>query len=106
MVGITRRRFLAALAVTLSGLGFRRAAALPARPRIEPRLSMPPPPVEPVAALPEVYDAGWWVEPGGWMYHPTVGWLHLFQHARDVRRALCYGPPPPISFDLGEAMKG
>ena len=110
MPKLTRRRVLAALAVALSGLGFRRATALPVVPRIEPAAPMPPPSTEPIPALSEVYDAGWWVEPGGWSYHPSRGWMHCFRPPRDVERAAWFGPPPPraplISFDWGKVMKG
>lgn len=95
MLDLTRRRFLAALAVSLAGLAMRRAAARPARVRIEPVLSKLPP-AEPAPAPVEVSMDGWFPGPGNWAYSPRLGWIHTFQPMPDRKLAAWYGPPPPF----------
>ncbi len=94
MLAFARRRVLA---VTLAGLGFRRAAALPV-------------PVKPDLSPSRVCTSGWWVGPGNWAYHQEIGWMHSFLPMHDLKPAEWYGPPPPrpapIPFDWGKVMKG
>ena len=91
MFDLARRRVLAVLAVALSGLGVRRAAALPVAP-------LPVPlPIEPVPAPPIVVTSGWWQESGSsWAYHLEHGWMHANPPLRNLVRAQWYGPPPPM----------
>ena len=88
MLNITRRRVLAALTATLTGLGIRRAAALPVPVPVA---------IEPIPEPSIVCTEGWWVEPGGTMaYHHKIGWMHSFMPMRNLKKAQWYGPPPPL----------
>lgn len=97
MLHLSRRRFTAALAAIIAGLGIRRAVARPVR--IEPTLAEPEPWMpswlkerEP----PEYCLDGVWLEDGGHrVYYPGTGWVHMFRPMRHNKLASWYGPPPP-----------
>ena len=101
MLKTTRRRVLAFVVALMPVLGFRRAAA-------GPLVAEPVPVPEPVASLPVV--VGWWRGPGGWAYHPDLGWMHSFMPIKDLTPANWYGPPPPrpapIPMDWGKVLNG
>ena len=89
MLNLARRHVLAALAVALSGLGARRAAALPAAPV--------PAPIEPVLKPSIVCTSRWGAHPGSaWAYHAGMGWVHANPPLRNLELAQWYGPPPPM----------
>lgn len=106
MFTLGRRHFLAAQAVSMAGLGLRRAAARPVRaPTLVELLKASPVPLPvPVAIEPEdapcVVDIdGWWIERNGWAYNARMGgWLHsMFPIEYDDNDiAKWYGPPPPL----------